>query len=84
MNSTAYEQFFIHPTDPWHRRYEALRALFVDQQSLQEVAQRFGVSYRTVCNWANEFRRQCDADQRPPFSFNHHEAAHREAAQLDR
>ena len=75
MNSTAYEQFFISPTDPWHRRYEALRALFVDQQSLQEVAQRVGISYHTVSNWANEFRRQCDGGQRPPFSFSHPEGA---------
>ena len=70
MASTAYDQFFLQPTDPWHRRYEVLRALFVDHQSLPEVAQRFGVSYRTAANWAWEFRRHCDTGQRPPFSYS--------------
>ena len=75
MASTAYEQFFLHPTDPWHRRYEVLRALFVDRQSLEEVARRFNLSYGTVANWAGEFRRQCDTDQPPPFSFSRSGAA---------
>ena len=68
MNSTAYEQFFLQPVDLRHRRYEALRALFVAQQPLQDVAQRFGVRYGTVCNWVREFRRQWDGDQRPPWA----------------
>ena len=67
MNATAYEHFFLRPTDPLHRRYEALRALFVDQRPLKEIAQRFAVSYGTMCNWVSEFRNQWDADQRPPF-----------------
>ena len=69
MASTAYEQFFLHPTDSWHRRYEVLRAVFVDQQSLEQVAQQFSLNCGTVANWVSEFRRQCDAGQRPPFSF---------------
>lgn len=30
MSSQPYEQFFLQPNDPVHRRYEALRAVFVD------------------------------------------------------
>lgn len=70
MDRTTYEQFFIHPIDPWHRRYEVLRAVFVDQQPIQDVAHRFDVSDGTVSNWVSEFRRQCDTGQRPPFSFS--------------
>lgn len=69
MNELAYRKFFLHPTDTLHRRYEALRACFVEQQPLADVAQRFGVSYGTACNWVSEFRSHCDASQRPPFFF---------------
>ncbi len=67
MTSTGYQQFFLQPTDAWHRRYEALRLVFVDQQPLKEVAQHFEVSYGTLCNWVTEFRAQRDNDERPPF-----------------
>lgn len=67
MASTSYQQFFLQPTDAWHRRYEALRLVFVDQQPLKEVARRFELSYGTLCNWVSEFRAQWDNDDRPPF-----------------
>ena len=70
MNELAYRNFFLQPTDAWHRRYEALRACFIEQQPLAEVARRWGVSYGTICNWVSQFRSQCDASQRPPFFFN--------------
>jgi transposase-like protein len=70
MNELAHRNFFLKPTDAWHRRYEALRAYVVEQQPLAEVARRFDVSYGTACNWVTQFRSQCDADQRPPFLFN--------------
>ena len=36
--------FFIHPLQDWQRRYEALRASFVDRLPAQIVAERFGFS----------------------------------------
>lgn len=74
MDAAVYQQFFLEPDDSWHRRYEALRALFVEQHSLRHVAQHFGVNDGTLSNWASEFRAQWDADQRPPFSFSQNEA----------
>lgn len=74
MDAVAYHQFFLKPNDSWHRRYEALRALFVEKQSLQDVAQQFNVSYGTLSNWASEFREKWDAGQRPPFLFSLNEA----------
>ena len=68
MSQTDYRQFFLRPDDPRQRRYEALRTLFVERQPLDEVARQFEVSYGTLSNWASEFRAQCDAGQRPPFS----------------
>jgi len=66
-----HKSYFVQPREASHRRYEALRAVVVDEQPMKEVADRFGVSYGTVRNWAAEFRRQQDAGQAPPFSRHH-------------
>ena len=36
------EKFFLHPTHEWQRRYEALRASFVDRLPARVVSERFG------------------------------------------
>jgi len=38
------EKFFLHPVHEWQRRYEALRASFVDRLPAKVVADRFGYS----------------------------------------
>jgi hypothetical protein len=38
------EKFFLHPVHDWQRRYEALRASFVDRLPAKTVADRFGYS----------------------------------------
>jgi len=38
------ERFFLHPVHEWQRRYEALRASFVERQPARIVAERFGYS----------------------------------------
>jgi len=68
MSSQPYEQFFLQPNDPVHRRYEALRAVFVDKLPMKDVARRFDVHYGTVRNWASKFRAQHEAKQTPFFS----------------
>lgn len=40
----ADEKFFLHPLHDWQRRYEALRASFVDRLPAKVVADRFGYS----------------------------------------
>jgi len=54
---------FIHPIDPMQKRYEALRASFVDGLSAQEVAERFGYSVHTV----NALRRDFKSGSLPSF-----------------
>jgi hypothetical protein len=52
------EKFFLHPVHEWQRRYEALRASFVDRLPAKVVADRFGysVSYMNLLRhlFANE------------------------------
>ena len=38
------EKFFLHPTHEWQRRYEALRASFVDRLPAKVVGEKFGYS----------------------------------------
>lgn len=57
------KDFFVHPTDPMQKRYEALRASFVDGLTAQEVAQRFGYSIHTV----NALRRDFKSGALSPF-----------------
>jgi hypothetical protein len=61
-------RFFLEPTDTLHRRYEALRAYFVERRPLQQIAQEFGYTYNTLRDVIADFRAQCRQDQIPPFS----------------
>jgi DNA-directed RNA polymerase specialized sigma24 family protein len=63
MDHQPYEAFFLRPSDTWHRRYEALRAVFVEHRPLSEVADRFAIRCGTVRNWVSEFRGQWDREQ---------------------
>jgi hypothetical protein len=67
MKDTLCRRFFLEPNQTLHRRYEALRAVFVDQQPQTEVAKRFGYTYDTLRHLVSDFRAQCQAGQPPPF-----------------
>ena len=69
MDDTAYREFFQQPTQTYHRRYEALRAVFVDGRSQKEVAQAFGFSYDSMRQLVREFRRYWDADRKTEDPF---------------
>lgn len=58
MDDTPYREFFARPTHPYHRRYEALRAVFLDGRSQKDVAERFGYRYSSLRQLVYEFRRQ--------------------------
>jgi len=68
MNGRDDKQYFLQPTETAHRRYEALRAIVIDEEPLKEVAQRFDISYGTLRNWQSEFRQARQAGLAPPFS----------------
>ena len=60
INATIYkthmpnEKYFMHPVHEWQRRYEALRASFVERLPAKIVADRFGYSE----NYINVLRHQ--------------------------
>lgn len=77
MDRGEYQSFFVHPVEAAHRRYEALRLVFVEEQPMKEVAQRHDVSYGTIRNWVSDFCREQDAGQPSPFLPRHRAAVPR-------
>lgn len=59
----ARAAFFTAPADPAQRRYEALRAYFVDGLTAREAAERFGYAPSTMVALARDF----EADPRSFF-----------------
>lgn len=50
------EAYFLHPSQVNHRRYEALRAYFIDHRSTEEVARQFGFVPGSIRVLATLFR----------------------------
>jgi hypothetical protein len=64
MDDTAFQRYFTHPTQVYHRQYEALRAVFVDGRSQKEVAKALGFQYCSLRQLLYEFRHSFDAERR--------------------
>jgi hypothetical protein len=67
MDDTSCQRFFLEPSGPLQRQYEALRAVFIDGLSQKETAARFGYSYDAFRQLVHQFRRACAAGRPPPF-----------------
>jgi hypothetical protein len=70
MDDIPCQDFFLHPAHVVHRRYEAVRAVFVERRPLAQVARQFGYRYGSLRNLVADFRARCRAGQPPPFSPN--------------
>ena len=69
MDGSHTRRFFLEPQQTFQRQYEALRALFVDDEPLERVAERFDYKPSTLRSMASRLR----ADRRrgvatPSFS----------------
>jgi hypothetical protein len=69
MEDSRCRQYFLVPQGTSQRRYEALRALFLDGVPLADVAERFGYKVSTLKSMACRFRAACQGGATPPFSF---------------
>jgi hypothetical protein len=63
--------FFISPTNPLHRQYEALRSFFVEKQTAEQVAVRFNYKKSTVYSLTRDFKNQLKNNALPPEHFFH-------------
>lgn len=67
MEGSHPSRFFLEPTQTFQRRYEALRAVFVEAQPLDQVAERFGYTLSTLRSMVSRFRTACRRGITPPF-----------------
>jgi transposase-like protein len=70
MDDSACRTFFAQPANPHHRRYEALRAVFVEGRTVKQAAEQFGMAYSSLRQWVYEFRQHCrnSSDSSPFFA----------------
>ena len=68
MDGTLARRFFLEPQQTFQRQYEALRAIFVDDEPLDRVAERFGYKPSALKSMASRLRADCRRGVSPPFS----------------
>jgi hypothetical protein len=69
MDDEPCRQFFLRPNETLQRRYEALRAYFVDGCALAEIADRLGYRLSSLKSMVCRFRASCGRGTWPPFFF---------------
>jgi DNA-binding CsgD family transcriptional regulator len=67
MDDDPCRRFFLEPAQALQRRYEALRAFFVEGRPQTEIANQFGLTPATVQSLVRDFRAQLRGGQAPPF-----------------
>ena len=68
MEGSEDSRYFLEPDQTFHRRYEALRAVFVEAQPLERVAERFGFKVSALRSMVSRFRADRRRGATPPFS----------------
>src|SRR6266571_97021 len=67
MDGSHASRFFLEPKPTFQRQYEALRAIFVDAEPLDQVATRLGYKTSALRSMASRFRVDCRRGVAPPF-----------------
>lgn len=70
MDDELARRFFLQPTQTLQRHYDILRAYFVEQRTIDDLAATCGMNYYTVRALVRRFRAQCQDGQVPPFSLS--------------
>jgi hypothetical protein len=67
MDGSHIKGFFLEPHQTFQRQYEALRAIFVDDEPLERVAERFGYTPATLRSMASRLRSDRRQSVTTPF-----------------
>jgi hypothetical protein len=67
MDGNHANRFFLEPKQTFQRQYEALRAIFVEGEPIDKIAERFGYKSATLRSMACRFRGDCRRGVTPPF-----------------
>ena len=68
MDDQPCRDFFLRPGSTSHRRYEALRAVFIEGRPSADVAVRFGYKPAALKVLISRFRHGVHGQDLPPFS----------------
>jgi len=68
MDDQPCRDFFLRPRTPSHRRYEALRAVFIEGRPPADVAVQFGYKPAALKVLISRFRHDVRGQEIPPFS----------------
>jgi hypothetical protein len=68
MDDQPCRSFFLQPRSTFHRRYEALRAFFVERRPPAEVAAQFGYKPAALNVLISRFRHDVRGRDIPPFT----------------
>lgn len=71
MDDPSARDFFLVPSSPCQRQYEALRSVFIDGLSQKDAAARFGYSYGAFRLLVLQFRNQLRQGLPTPFFSPH-------------
>jgi len=77
MDVQPGRRFFLEPQETFHRRYEALRAFFVEGRPVTEIAAQFGYKPTALTVMISRFHTQFRKGCVPPFSSPTAEGDHR-------
>ncbi len=67
MDGSPTRRFFLEPQQTFQRQYEALRAIFVDDEPLERVSDRFGYKPSALRSMASRLRSDCRRGAAAPF-----------------
>ena len=67
MDGSHTKRFFLEPQQTFQRQYEALRAIFVDDEPLDHVAERFDYKPSTLRSMASRLRADWRRGAATPF-----------------
>lgn len=67
MDGSHTSRFFLEPKQTFQRQYEALRAIFLEGEPLDQVAGRFGYRPSALRSMASRFRADCRRGVMTPF-----------------
>jgi hypothetical protein len=67
MDGSHTRRFFLQPQQTFQRQYEALRAIFVDDEPLERVAERFDYKPSTLRSMASRLRADYRRGVATPF-----------------
>ncbi len=67
MVGSHTRRYFLEPQQTLQRQYEALRAIFVDDQPIDRVAERFGYKPSALKSMASRLRADCRQGAAPEW-----------------